>query len=94
MKSWGYTSGNGAAWTNGSSHTAFMALYATAYGKPYVVYDYSGNWGGYNYKRLQSEHDGCSCVHAKADRGMLRNDEVIFYREYQMTIRYICEFAA
>lgn len=94
MKSWGYTSGTGAAWTNGSSHTVFMALYATAYGKPYVVYDYSGNWGSYNYKRLQSEHDGCSCVHAKADRGMLRNDEVIFYREDQMTIRYICEFAA
>lgn len=94
MKSWGYTSGNGAVWTKGSSNTAFMALYATAYGKPYVVYDYSGNWNGYNYKRLQSEHNGCSCVHAKSDQGMLRNDEVIFYREDQVTIRYICEFAA
>lgn len=94
MKSWGYTSGNGAVWTKGSSNTAFMALYATAYGNPYVVYDYSGNWNGYNYRRLQSEHNGCSCVHAKSDRGMLRNDEVIFYREDQVTIRYICEFAA
>lgn len=94
MKSWGYTSGNGAHWTKGTSHTAFMALYATAYGKPYEVFSHGGGWSGYDYSRLQSEHPGCSCVHAKADKGMLWNDEVIFYREDQMTINYICEFAA
>lgn len=94
MKSWGYTSGNGAHWTNGTCHTAFMALYATAYGKPYEVFSHDGNWRGYHYGRLRSEHPECSCVHAKADKGMLRNDEVIFYREDQMTINYICEFAA
>lgn len=94
LKSWGYTSGKGACWTKGDSDTAFMALYATAYGKPYVVFDHNDNWNGYSYKRLQSEHNGCNCVHAKADRGMLRNDEVIFYCEDQMTIRYICEFTA
>lgn len=94
MKSWGYTSARDAYWTGGDSTTAFMALYATAYGKPFEVYNHNGSWSGYSYKRLQTEHSGCSCVHAKADHGMLRNDEVIFYREDQMTIRYICEFAA
>lgn len=94
MKSWGYTSGTGAKWTGGSSDVAYMALYATAYGKPYEVFSYHGNWSGYDYNRLRAEHPESSCVHAKADRGMLRNDEVIFYREDQMTINYICEFAA
>lgn len=94
MKSWGYTSGNGAHWTKGTSHTAFMALYATAYGKPYEVFSHDGGWSGYDYRRLKAEHPECSCVHAKADKGMIRNDEVIFYREDQMTINYICEFAA
>lgn len=98
MKSWGYTSAPDAVWTRGNSgrtmHTAFMALYATAYGKPFELYGHTGTWLYYNYQRLHREHSDCSCVHAKASKGMLRNDEVIFYREDQMTINYICEFAA
>lgn len=94
MKSWGYTSSPSAIWNKEHSNTAFMALYATAYGKPYEVFSHNRNWYDYTYKKLQAEHPGCSCVHAKADNGMLKNDEVIFYREDQMTINYICEFAA
>lgn len=92
-KSWGYTSARGTRWARGNQDTAFMALYATAYGKPYEVFSFSGAWSGYNYDRLQREHPGCSCVHAKKDRGMLHEDEIIFYREDQMTINYICEFS-
>lgn len=93
-KSWGYTSAKGTRWANGNSETAFMALFATAYGTPYEVFRYSGGWSGYDYNRLIREHPGCSCVHAKKGQGMLHEDEIIFYREDQMTINYICEFAA
>lgn len=93
-KSWGYTSSRDAKWNSETSNEAFMALYETAYGKPYEVYTYTGNWSGYSYSRLQAEHPGCSCVHAKKSKGMLYNDEVIFYREDQVTIRYICVFKA
>ena len=92
-KSWGYTSARGTRWARGTSNTAFMALFATAYGNPYEVFSFSGNWNGYEYNRLVQEHPGCNCVHAKKDLGMLHEDEVIFYREDQMTINYICEFA-
>lgn len=98
MKSWGYTSASDAKWRKGNSgritNTAFMALYATVYGKPLELYSHSGTWLNYNYQHLHREHPDCSCVHAKASKGMLHNDEVIFYREDQMTINYICEFAA
>lgn len=95
-KSWGYTSVG--KWARGElnqvTHSVFMALYATAYGKPLELYSRSGTWRNYNYQHLHSEHPDCSCIHAKASKGMLYNDEVIFYREDQMTINYICEFAA
>ena len=91
-KSWGYTSGLGARYTEGGSETAIMGLYTTAYGKPYEVYSWAGDWNGYNYTRLKKEHPDCNCVHAKADRGMLRNDEIIFYSENQVTVSFLCEF--
>ena len=69
-----------------------MALYETAYGTPHEVYSFDGSWNGFNYQSLQREFPGCDCVHAKADKGMLLNDEIIFYREDQITIQYLCEF--
>lgn len=90
MKSWGYTSAG--KWTGEGSEHAYMALYETAYGTPHEVYSFDGSWSGFNYKTLQSKFPGCDCVHAKADKGMLLNDEIIFYREDQMTIQYLCEF--
>ncbi|ANU44662.1 hypothetical protein ADH76_03140 [Enterocloster clostridioformis] len=45
MKSWGYTSAPDEVWTRRNAgrttHTAFMALYATAYGKPYELYSHT-----------------------------------------------------
>ena len=89
-KSWGYTSAG--KWTGDHSDTAIMSLYATAYGVPHEVYSHDSRWKGYNFDRLQSDYPNCSCVHAKAEKGMLLDDEIIFYREDQMTISYICEF--
>lgn len=92
-KSWGYTSAHGTRWAHGSSNSAFMALYACAYGTPHEVYDHSSeSWYGLNYAVFKNRHPNCDCVHAKKDKGMLREDEIIFYREDQMTINYICEF--
>ena len=71
-----------------------MALYATAYGRPFNVYDHHLFSPSFNYNDLKHYAPSCSCVHAKKDRGMLRADEIIFYREDQMTIKYLCEFAA
>jgi poly [ADP-ribose] polymerase len=91
-KSFNYTSYRGTSWANGHSDTAFMALFATAYGEPYEVFSWSGAWSGYDYARLQNDKAGAGCVHAKASQGMLRNDEVIFYNEDQVTINYLVEF--
>lgn len=95
-KSWGYTSvgkwaGRG---LNRTAPSVYMALYATAYGCPYEVFFHTRDWLHYDYQKLHHDHPGYSCVHAKAGKGMLHDDEVIFYREDQMTINYICEFAA
>lgn len=85
MKSWNYTSGRNAYWTKGMSSTAFMGLYATAYGKPLdvqIAHSYSENTIGDK-----------NCVHAHAGMA-LRNDEIIFYNESAMLLNFLVEFAA
>lgn len=91
-KSWGYTSSPTAKWTSESGQCAFMALFDTAYGKPFEVYDHSLFGYGFSYADLKRNAPDCDCVHAKADRGMLFADEVIFYCEEQITVKYLCEF--
>lgn len=87
-KSWGYTSGYGSRWANGNSGTAFMGLFATAYGDPYHPTTH-GYQTEQTMKRL-----GKNCVHAeKASCGLL-NDEVIFYDESAVCLKYLVEFAA
>ena len=71
-----------------------MGLYATAYGTPYDVFDYVGISSSFDYDALQAKQKGASCLHAHSDHGMLRNDEIVFYKENQLTINYLCEFAA
>lgn len=95
-KSWGYTSSPMAKWTRDQADEAFMALYATAYGKPYEpgVYGHAGFSSSFGYEDLKRRAPGCSCVHAKRGVGGLMADEVIFYREDQMTIKYLCEFTS
>jgi poly [ADP-ribose] polymerase len=91
QKSIGYTSLAGAYWTRGGSNTAYMALFEVAYGNPHVIYQHDNSCYHLNYDVLQNKTPKCHCLHAKADKGMLRNDEIVFYRNDQMTIKYLIE---
>lgn len=89
-KSLGYTSLRGSYWAKGSSNSAFMALMEVAYGTPYDVYSFDSKYYDFNYERLQKTCPGANCLHAHAGN-MLRNDEIIIYKEEQCTIRYLVE---
>lgn len=89
-KSLGYTSLNGSYWARGNSNSAFMALMDVAYGTPYDAYSFDSKFYGFNYEILQKEKPGANCLHAHAGN-MLRNDEVIVYKEDQSTIKYLVE---
>ena len=91
QKSIGYTSLNGSYWARGNNHTAYMALFDVAYGVPYDVYSFESKYYNLNYENLQGFKKGANCLHAHKDKGMLRNDEIVVYKEEQMTIKYLIE---
>ena len=88
QKSIGYTSLGGSYWAGGKDNTAYMALFDTAYGKPYMVYSFDSKYYSLNYNKLPN---GCNCLHASSSKGMLRNDEIVYYKEEQATIKYLVE---
>lgn len=90
-KSIGYTSLSGSYWAHGGNNTAYMALFDVAYGTPYDVYNFDSKYYNLDYNKLQQFKAGANCLHAHADRGMLRNDEIVVYNEEQMTIKYLIE---
>lgn len=90
-KSIGYTSLSGSYWARGGNNTAYMALFDVAYGTPYDVYSFDSKYHNLDYNKLQQFKPGANCLHAHADRGMLRNDEIVVYKEDQMTIKYLIE---
>lgn len=89
-KSLGYTSLSGSYWAGGSSNSAFMSLYDVAYGIPYDAYSFDSQYNQLNYDRLQRIKPGAHCLHAHEGK-MLRNDEIIVYKEDQTTIKYLVE---
>lgn len=89
-KSLGYTSLDGSYWVRGNSKFGFMALMDVAYGKPYDVYSFDSKYYNFNYDRLQEACNGANCLHAH-EGSMLKNDEIIVYKEDQCTIRYLIE---
>lgn len=91
QKSIGYTSLSGSYWAHGGSNVAYMALFEVAYGTPYDTYSFDSKYYSLDYNKLQQFCPGANCVHAHADRGMLRNDEIIVYKEDQLTIKYLIE---
>lgn len=91
QKSIGYTSLSGSYWAHGGNNTAYMALFDVAYGTPYDVYNFDSKYYNLDYNKLQQFQPGANCLHAHSDRGMLRNDEIVVYKEDQMTIRYLIE---
>lgn len=90
-KSIGYTSLSGSYWAKGGNNTAYMALFDVAYGTPYDVYNFDSKYYNLDYNKLQQFKPGANCLHAHADKGMLRNDEIVVYKEEQMTIKYLIE---
>lgn len=91
-KSLGYTSLGGSRWANGNQQSGFMALYDVAYGKAYDVYSFDDAYGGFDYSKLQQRCAGANCLHAHGGTGMLRKDEIVVYKEEQLTIKYLVEF--
>ena len=89
-KSLGYTSLNGSYWARGNSNSGFMALMSVAYGKPHDVYSFNSDFYSLDYDRLQKKCAGANCLHAHAG-SMLRNDEIVIYKEEQCTIKYLVE---
>lgn len=90
QKSLGYTSIHGSYWVGGSSSSAFMALMDVGYGKPYDVHSFDCRLNNFTYDSLQKAHSGANCLHAHAG-SMLRNDEIVVYKEDQVTIKYLVE---
>lgn len=89
-KSIGYTSVNGAYWTSGHSSTGFLAIMEVAYGTPYDVYSHNSSFYNFDYDKLKSVDPNANCLHAHAG-AMLKNDEIIIYKEEQCTIKYLVE---
>lgn len=89
-KSLGYTSLSGSYWANGNSSSGFMALMDVAYGKPYDVHSFESRFHTFDYAALQKACPGANCLHAH-EGSMLRNDEIVVYKEEQCTIKYLVE---
>lgn len=92
-KSWGYTSANGSYWAGGTSNTAFLGLYATAHGNPLDVYSHDPTYYSYDAQTFEANHPGKDCMFCHKG-SMLRNDEVVLFREEQVTINFLVEFRA
>ena len=94
IKSWGYTSSRDAKWTRENSRVCYMGLCATAYGKPFFPKDHHEFNPKYSWNDFHRKHPDKDCVHAKKKVCGLHLDEMIFYREDQVSINYIVEFNA
>lgn len=92
QKSIGYTSLQGSYWAGGKEKSGFMAVMKVAYGKPYDVHSFDSKYYNFNYEKLQEAKKGANCLHAHAG-SMLRNDEIVVYKEEQCTIEYLVEIA-
>ena len=94
-KSIGYTSLQGSYWASGNSNKAYMAIFETAYGNPLHLYKDASKYGNFTYEKLKAVDKNADCIHAHKGASMgyspLQNDEIVFYKEDQMTIKYLVE---
>lgn len=90
-KSLGYTSLSGSYWAKGNDSSGFMILHEVAYGKPYDVYSFDSKFYDFDYRKLRNACPGANCLHAHGGTGMLRNDEIIVYKEEQISALYLVE---
>ena len=89
-KSFNYTSYKNSYWARGNDDIAFMGLYDVHYGNPYIVSNFDSKYYDFDYNKLKQEGN-FDCLHADSRKGMLRNDEIIVYREDQVNIKYLVE---
>lgn len=87
-KSFNYTSYHGTYWANGSSNIGIMGLFATAYGNPLDVDNYS-NIRHYTESELKAL--GKDCVYAHKGN-CLREDEICFYNDDAVLMNYLIIF--
>ena len=88
-KSIGYTSLRGSYWASGSSSRGFLALFDFHVGNSLKVKRHEGWMSSLTYQKLRAKGDYDSLyVVGGVD---LINDEVIVYRENQLTIKYLVE---
>ena len=91
-KSYGYTSATGSYWANGTSKTAFMALFKVNTGKHHNVYHHTSECYNFNKDNLKKKGNFDSVyAHKGAD---LRNDEFMVYDISQVTIYALVELKA
>lgn len=76
--------------------SGFLAVMKVAYGKPYDVNSFDPKYYDFDWDHLQKACPGANCLHAHKDMdtgwGRLRNDEIVVYKEDQVTIEYLVEF--
>ena len=89
QKSAGYTSVQGARWTNGTKATGYLGVYEVAYGNPYNVNSWSGEMSSMTEQKLK-KLGNYDCLHAHAGTSLV-NDEVIVYNDNASSIRYLIE---
>ena len=95
-KSLGYTSLSVSYWANGREATGFMLLFDTALGNSHKVYSFKSEYQTLDYNKLQKfskNNDIIHSLHACSSKGMLRNDELMVYKEEQMTVKYLVELS-
>lgn len=90
QKSLGYTSISGSYWAKGNDHSGFMLLHEVAYGKPFDVYSFESRFNSFDYGALRRACPGANCLHAHAG-SMLRNDEIVVYKEEQLSPLFLVE---
>lgn len=93
-KSYNYTS-NG-CWTGGyGNKSVFMILNKVALGNIHDIYSFNSKYYDFTYEKLQKEAPGCHSMWAHAGMntgwGSLRNDEIVVYKEDQITCNYLVE---
>lgn len=76
---WGY-------WSQEYDGIGYMALCETAYGTPLVA-----DWAR-QYSRRSVDDAGYDCVHAYRGCSGLRNEEIVFFSEDAVVLKYLVEF--
>lgn len=93
IKSMGYADTTSAKWNSGSANVGYMAIAKVAVGKPKT--QYNGELGcnsSFNWDTLQKAKPGALCTWAESRYSGFCMDEIIVYKDDQITIEYIIEF--